>query len=194
MTASCASPIPTERLLEYFLGELSAEDEDQLEIHLFGCATCAEDAGEIAGLATTIRGVIPAVLARSHFEALEGAGMVTQLNVMAPGDVSRVSYPPSGKLLVHRLEGNDFGSARRIDVALRTIDGEVVGRFEDVPFEASRGEVFLACQHHFAEQLPHDLIFVLHVVSDDESRPIAEYTVLHRLPEGPTGSSPGGEL
>jgi len=181
MREACATPIPAERLLEYLLGELEAADEDQLEIHLFGCAACAAEGDRVAGLATAIGRVVPPVLTRSRFESLEDAGVVSQVNVMAPGDVARVVYPSSGKLLVLRMGGADLGDARRVDVELRTLDGEPVARLDDVPFDASRGEVLVACQHHFSETFPHDLVFAMELVSGDDRRPVAEYTVFHRL-------------
>ena len=181
MSEPCPTPIPAERLLAYLLGELEEGDEDQLEIHLSGCAACEAEGERLAGLATSISPVIPPVLTRSRFEALEGAGVVSQVNVMAPGDVARVVYPASGKVLVLRMGGADLGGARRVDVELRTPDGEPIARLDDVPFDASRGEVLVACQHHFSETFPQDLVFAMELVSGDDRRPVAEYTVHHRL-------------
>jgi len=181
MSGPCATPVPAERFLEYFLGELTADDEQELEAHLFGCKPCADEAGRLAGLATAINRLIPPILTRTRFEALDGAGVVSQVNAMRPGDVAQVFFPPTGKALVLRLEGADLAQAQRLDVGVRTPSGEVVGRFDDVPFDASRGEVLVACQRHFAESFPRDLVFSLEVVSGDERRRVAEYTVLHRL-------------
>jgi hypothetical protein len=100
---------------------------------------------------------------------------------MAPGDVARVVYPSPGKVLVLRMGGADLGEARRVDVELRTPGGEAIARLDDVPFDASRGEVLVACQHHFSETFPQDLVFAMELVSGDDRRPVAEYTVLHRL-------------
>lgn len=181
MSEPCATPVPAERLLEYFLGELTADDEQELEAHLFGCAPCTAEGERLAGLATAIKRVIPPILTRSRFEALESAGVVLQVNVMLPGGVAQAIYPPPGKALVLRLGGADLGPARRLDIDIRTPAGEAIGRFDDVPFDASRGEVFVACQRHFAETYPADLVFTLEVVSGAERRRVAQYTVLHRF-------------
>jgi len=181
MSTACADPLTAERLIEYLLGELDAADEERVEGHVFACARCAAAAETLAGLAAAVRRAIPQVLTRSRFDALDGAGMVSQQNVMAPGDVVDVIYPPSGKVLVLRLAGNDLGHARRIDVELSTPAGATVARLDDVPFDASRGELIVACQRHFASSFPRDLVFGLDVVSGDERRRIAEYTVRHRL-------------
>jgi len=182
MTGTCGTPVSVERLLEYLLGELSADDEDQLEAHLFACAPCAAEAESLAGLAAAVKRVIPPILTRSRFEDLDAVGGVAHVNAMRPGDVAQVLFPPPGKALVLRLAGADLGQARRVDVDLRTPTGEAIVRLEDVPFDAARGEVLVACQRHFAERFPHDMVFALEVVSDDERHRVAEYTVLHRLP------------
>jgi len=181
MSEACATPIPAERLLEYLLGELEVNDEDRLEAHLFSCAACAAEGEKLAGLATAIGRVVPPVLSASRFEALEGAGLVSQVKAMAPGDVARVVYPSSGNVLVLRMGGADLGEARRIDVELRTPGGQAIARLDDVPFDASRGEILVACQHHFSETFPRDLVFAMELVSGDDRRPVAEYTVFHRL-------------
>lgn len=181
MTGPCLSPVPAERLLEYFLGELAADDEQELEAHLFGCAPCTAEAERLAGLASAINRVIPTILTRTRFEALDGAGIVSQVNAMRPGDVAQVFFPPTGKALVLRLEGADLAQAQRLDVDLRTPAGETIVRLADVPFDAARGEVLVACQRHFAETFPRDLVFVLEDVSGDTRRRVAEYTVLHKL-------------
>lgn len=181
MSAACADPLTAERLIEYLLGELEAADEERVEGHIFACPRCATAAERLAGLAAAIRRTIPPILTRSRFEALDGAGMVSQLNVMAPGDVAEVIYPPSGKVLVLRLAGADLGHARRIDVEIGTPEGATIVRLDDVPFDASRGELLVACQRHFAESFPPDVVFGLEVVSGDERRRVAEYTVLHRF-------------
>jgi anti-sigma factor RsiW len=180
VSATCPEPIAAERLLDYLLGELVAADEDALEAHLFSCARCAREAERLAGVATAVSRVIPPVLSRSRFEALASAGLVAQESALSPGDVTRVVYPPAGKLLVLHMRGADLADARRVDVELRTPAGEALARLDDVPFDAARGELLVACQRHFAETFPQDVVFALERVSGEERRPLAEYTVLHR--------------
>jgi hypothetical protein len=112
---------------------------------------------------------------------MSAAQRVSGESVMAPGEVVEIVYPPAGKLFVLRMRGAELGSARRLDVELRTTGGVRVGAMEDVPFDAARGEVLVACQSHFAESFPPDVVFGLDVVTGDERRRVAEYTVLHRF-------------
>jgi hypothetical protein len=180
VTSPCTAPITAERLLDYLLGDLPAPEEEQLEAHVFACASCAAQAERLAALAAAVRAAIPPILTRSRLDALESGGAVAHLNVMSPGGVAEVFYPPPGKLLVHRLEGARLEACRRLDVALRTPAGEAIGRLDDVPFDAPRGEVLVACQSHFAELFPHDVVFVLETVSGRDRSEVASYTVLHR--------------
>ena len=53
--------------------------------------------------------------------------------------------------------------------------------FENVPFDAERGEVLVACQSHFADLFPPDIVFSVELVSADQQEEVARYTVLHRL-------------
>jgi hypothetical protein len=177
----CAAPVSEEQLLAYLLGELEPSEEVDLESHLFACASCATAAERVAGLATALHQAVSPILAPARFEALDRAGLVSEVDVMTPGAVAEVLYPPSGKVLVIRLGGADLEGARRIDVDLRTAAGEPVVRLDDVPFDSSRGEVLVACQRRYAETFPRDLVFAVEVVEGDARKRVGEYTVHHRL-------------
>lgn len=181
MSERCAAPVSEDQLLAYLLGELEPTAEEDVESHLFACASCAAAAERRAGLATALQQAVPPILAPARFEALDRAGLVSRVDVMNPGSVAEVHYPPSGKVLVIRLGGADLEGARRLDVEVRTAAGKPVSRLDDVPFDSSRGEVIVACQRHYAETYPHDLVFVVEVVEGDARKRVGEYTVLHRL-------------
>jgi anti-sigma factor RsiW len=166
-------------LEDYLLGTLPALEEERLEGHLFACAICSAMAEQVAGLALAIRGAVPPILARSRFEALEREGRISQVTTLDPGQAIEVVFPPADRLLVHRLRAGDLATADHVDVSVRSMSGETVTRFEGVPFDAGRGEVLVACQRHFAELFPLDIVLTVEV-----SRPatrVCEYTVRHRL-------------
>jgi len=63
-------------------------------------------------------------------------------------------------------------------VTLRSLaTGALIGHFEDVPFDAARGAVYLACQRDYAE-LDHDLLAEVRVARDPSP---ARYTILHHF-------------
>jgi anti-sigma factor RsiW len=172
----------SERLVAYLCSELPEPEEEALEAHLFGCASCTSETEGLAGVIAAVRATVPPVLGPAAFEALRREGHPFTLNPMLPGQHADVEYPAPGRLLVHRLSGLDLAHARRVDVILETSAGTRVGALEDVPFNRDRGEVLLACQAHYAEMFPPDVVFVLQVVDAARAGPVARYSVLHRLP------------
>ena len=193
MNQTCGKPIPLGGLLDYLEGELPESDDQELESHLFRCAICSSEAERLAGLLTSIADAAPTILSPSRFAGLEREGRIERINDMTPGQTAEVLFPESGRLLVHRLGGIDLGSARRVDIdvfesadSADSADSAESGRqallhFEDVPFDAERGEVLVACQRHFADLFPPDIVLSVEVVSADQQEEIARYTVHHRL-------------
>ena len=181
MRQTCGEPVPFGEILDYLNGELRESDEHGLESHLFRCASCSSEAERLAGLATSIAVASPTILSPSRFAALEREGRIEDVNVMTPGQTAEVRFPESGRLLVHRLRGVDLSRARRIDIDVSGSGGEALLHFENVPFDAERGEVLVACQSHFADLFPPDIVFSVELVSADQQEEVARYTVLHRL-------------
>ena len=186
MNQTCGKPIPVGGLLDYLKGELPESDDQELESHLFRCAICSSEAERLAGLLTSIADAAPTILSPSRFAGLEREGRIERINEMTPGQTAEVVFPESGRLLVHRLGGIDLSRARRINIdvsdAADSADSgrEALLHFEDVPFDAERGEVLVACQSHFAELFPPDIVLSVEVVSADQQEEVARYNVHHR--------------
>jgi hypothetical protein len=170
-----------DRIADYLAGLLVAADEAELEEHLFSCRDCSIDAELHFGLTAAIRQAVPPVISPERFEALEGEGRITQVNSMSPGQLAEVRYPDAGKLLVHRLGGANLAGARRVDVELGDLEGRPLVRYDDIPFDAVRGEVFVACQRHYAGLFPQDILVRVEVVLGDRREETSRYTVLHRM-------------
>jgi Putative zinc-finger len=170
-----------DRLADYLAGLLTEPESDELEEHLFSCESCAGEAERVFALAASTREAAPPVLSTERFETFSREGRVAVVNPMAPGEVVEVRFPPEGKLLVHRLGGSDLSRARRVDLELLDLEGSSVVRLPDVPFDAGRGEVFLACQRHFADRFPHDLVVRVEVIGEPKKEEAKRYTILHRL-------------
>ena len=172
--------VSSDRLADYLAGLLDEPDNEELEAHLFSCQLCAIESERLFGLAAAIREAVPPVISAERFEGLEREGRIAEVNPMSPGQVVEVRFPPAEKLLVHRLGGSDLSRARRVDVALCDLEGEAFSRLDDVPFDAAGGVVLLACQRHFADLFPHDIVFRLEVVLGGRREEASRYTVLHR--------------
>ncbi len=172
--------LSSDRVADYLGGVLAESDNEELESHLFSCRPCAVESERLFALAVAIRKAVPPVISAERFEELEREGRIAEVNPMSPGQVVEARFPPAEKLLVHRLGGSDLSRARRVDVALCDLEGEAFVRLDNVPFDAARGEVLLACQRHFADLFPHDIVFRLEVVIGDRWEEASRYTVLHR--------------
>ncbi len=181
VTASCPAPLSSGELLDYLSDAHGETDEDRVESHLFRCADCSSEAEWLTGLVASVAVAVPPVLTPSRLAALEREGRIEAINPMIPGQTAKVSYPESGRLLVHRLGGADLSGARRIDLDLSASSGETFWHLEDVPFDPARGAVLVACQRHFADLFPRDIVFSLEVVSGDGHEAVARYTVHHQL-------------
>ncbi len=179
MTAACSHGVAAESWIDFFAGDLDEEAGDRLEQLLFECAPCAAEAerwGAVAG-ATGI--VIPPVLTTEALHALQDQGERMNENVMRPGEHRRADFPDGGRLLIHRLQGLDLADADRVDLTLSTPEGSPLVRFDDVPFDRAAGEVLVACQRHFGESFPEEIVFEVerHVARQVEV--MARYVVDH---------------
>lgn len=170
-----------DRIADYLAGFLDAADEAELEEHLFSCRDCSIEAEPLFALTAATRQAVPAIISPEHFEALEGEGRITQVNSMSPGQRADVLYPEDGKLLVHRLGGVDLSGVIRVDVELADLEGRRLVLYEDIPFDPVRGEVFVACQRHYARLFPQDIVVRLQVVLGDRREETSRYTLFHRL-------------
>jgi anti-sigma factor RsiW len=169
-----------ERLVDYLAGLLDAPGDEELEAHLFSCRACALEAEKLFGLAAAVHRAVPPAISVGRFETLSREGRIAEVNTMTPGQVAEARFPPPGQLLVHRLGGSDLSRARRVDVGLLDLAGRQITHLDNVPFDAARGEVLLACQSHFADLFPADIVFRLEIVLDDRREEASRYTVLHR--------------
>ncbi len=173
--------VSSDGFADYLAGLLDPRADDELEAHLFSCRSCALEAEKLAGLAVAVHRAVPPVLTAGRFEELEREGRIAAVNAVLPGRIAEARFPPAEKLLVLRLGGSDLSRARRVDMELLDLDGKVLARFDDVPFDVARGEVLVVCQSHFADLFPPDMVFRLERLVGDTREEANRYTVLHAL-------------
>jgi hypothetical protein len=173
--------VSSERFGDYLVGLLDPRADEELEAHLFSCRSCAFEAEKLAGLAVAVHRAVPPVLTAARFEELEREGRIAEVHPVSPGQIAEARFPRAEKLLVLRLGGSDLNQARRVDVELLDLEGRVLARFGDVPFDGARGEVLIACQSHFAGLFPPDIIFRIERIVGDTREEANRYTVLHAI-------------
>jgi hypothetical protein len=169
-----------EELADFAAGLLEERATEDLEAHLFSCGDCAVEAEKVFAVGAAVHRAVPAVLSVERYRELSHEGRIGAVNPISPGEVSEVRYPKGQSLLVHRLRGSDLSRAHRVDVSLFDLEGTLLTRYDDVPFDAEGGEVLIACQSHFAELYPHDIEFHIESVIAEHGRVENRYTVLHR--------------
>jgi len=193
---SCAELEPG-RLVDYWIGELPAAEEEAVEAHVFSCATCGAGLVTLAELASGIgrlagAGRLRAVVPWSLVKRLGDDGVAVRVFEVRPGERVPCSAAPQDQLLVARL-AVDLGDADRVDL---TIDLELDAaaarsfptqqRMADVPVDQSRREVVLAFRADLVHALPPHVIHLkLLAPTAGGERVLGDYTLDHSPWRGP---------
>jgi hypothetical protein len=177
----CAEPPSFETLVAYWAGDRSAADEEALEEHLMGCASCSAASARVAAITETMRSMIPPVLTRGMVEDLRARGLRVLDNPFAPGERREAAFPRDVDLLIFHLTGVDLTNVARVKVTLREeASGQPLALVDDAPFDREAGEVLLCCQRHF-KALPPDVVVDVRVHDADGTQRESTYTILHRI-------------
>jgi hypothetical protein len=179
MTTACSHGVAAESWIDFFAGDLDEETGERLEQLLFECPDCASEAERWGAVVGGAGIAIPPVITTETLRALQDRGELMNENVMQPGEHRWADFPDGGTLLIHRLQGLDLARADRVNLALSTPTGEPLVRFEDVPFDRATGEVVVACQRHFGEAFPADIVFEIERRVVDDTEVVATYSVVH---------------
>jgi anti-sigma factor RsiW len=176
-----------ERLAAYWLGELPAAEAEEAEEHFFACEACAgmlEWLAELAdGVRTAVRaGALGMVVTQPFVEAMKRAGMrlreyrtdsgmTTHCTIRADEDavISRIRAPLTGVTRVDMVTGIEVRDVAQGDV-----------RAEDVPFDATSGEVIFIPPPAALKKMPaHTIRVKLLAVEGAGERVIGDYTFAH---------------
>jgi len=179
MMTACSHGVAAESWIDFFSGDLDEETGERLEQLLFECPHCATEAERWGAVAGGAEIAIPPVISTEVLRALQGRGELMTENVMQPGESRRASFPAGGRLLIHRLQGLALAGSDRVSLALNNSTGTPLVRFEDVPFDPDTGELIVACQRHFGESFPPDIVFEVERSVVDQLEVVATYAVEH---------------
>jgi hypothetical protein len=168
-----------ETIAAWALGDLPALEEERLEEHLFACDACARRAQGLQRMIEQLRAALPPLLTVERRQ---------QLSARHP-DLPAVHVHAGEHAHIRLGGGNDVGiwvmhgaldDATQVDVEVRAPDGSVLIAFADVPFDARRGEVVLACQSHY-RLLPMPTTMHVHVTASGAAgqRPVGTYILMH---------------
>ena len=147
-------PLDHATLVRYWAGDLSDEESEGVEDHLFSCDACFEAVGTVAGLATALRDALPPIVLERDLERARLRGTLWERNDFLPGEPKEAWMRRGIDILIHRLVLEDPGAFDRASVEFETLDGEPLFTFADVPVDRDSGAVLIACQRHFTQVFP----------------------------------------
>ena len=181
----CATPLPMERLIEYWFDEGARDQDSLIEEHLFGCAACGARLQQLAAISAGTKQVVAAgdfgaVLTGPFVTRLKQAGLhVREYRVPAGGSVM-CTIAPQDDLVVGRMRAS-LGGIERLDVIVHDPARGGAVRLEDVPFNAESGEVLFAPGAAYLRTLDAlTQCLELVAVAEADERVIGEYTFNHQ--------------
>jgi Putative zinc-finger len=181
MSTPCATPTSFETLVALWSGDLSPEDAEAVETHLFSCDSCSEASDGLGRLVTGLREFVPPVISHRLRDRLAARGMRMRQTPVQSGVPAEARFTSDLDLLVHVLKG-DLSRAQRVDVEV--MDGQKTAtffHFQHVPFDPGTGEVLVACQRHFEHMAEPagDPVFRVLAFEGGVRRQVGDYFVRH---------------
>lgn len=168
-----------EAIAEWALGELPQADDEAFEEHYFACDACFERARHLLRFVAQLRASLPPILTAERRERLEARRpQLTRVHVQ-PGGRATLRLGPTADVAFWVMHAPLQG-VTRVDFEARDSAGGLVFALSDVPLDASRGEVVLACQTHY-RGLPGGSELRVQLVADEpgQRRPLGEYLLEH---------------
>jgi anti-sigma factor RsiW len=148
MSAStCRSPLDDGELLGYWLGELDAAREIEIDEHLFACRACGEALGRLVALGDAVRTLIAhggatGIMPPEFVARLKAAGLRVHEYWLKPQGSVACTIAPQDDLVVAHVEV-PLDGVQRLDVVIHEVEAEQTFRLTDVGFNPASGEVVL---------------------------------------------------
>jgi anti-sigma factor RsiW len=179
---SCPDSCPNlETVAAWCLGELPEPAAEGFEEHYFACERCLEQAERMLRLVAQLRVSLPPVLTAERRRALEAARPALPAVRVQPGERAWLRMSKDAPVGLWLMQAGLQG-VTRVDFEARTPEGELMFALRDVPFDAARGEVALACQLHYrALSMPTEMHAVLTADGPGGQRPLGRYILDHEF-------------
>lgn len=182
---SCSNPIDAAVLADYWLGTLSASEEEAVEEHLLTCDRCGDVLREIIVLAEGVRRLareasLRMVVSDAFLERAAAEGLRVREYVVSPGGSVECTVTAEDDILIGRLAA-DLSGAKRVDLCICDENGSEQFRARDIPVLLEAKSV--AWQESIAslKAAPTSTMIARLVGFDDAGveRVIGEYTFNH---------------
>src|SRR6185436_10823718 len=173
-------------LSDYWTADVSPDDMERIEAHVFACTACTELLAEADELCRSIRdlarnGGFQAFVTDSLLNQLASDGVRVRSFAMDPGGSVQCAVWDDDDLLITRLRA-DFSGVSAIDAVLQLENGEEWSRASDVAVREGSRELIMALPAAVVRQAP-EVPIRLTLRASSASRgdaPLAEYTFDHR--------------
>ncbi len=181
---TCTTSPSLATLLAYWLGELEAAAENEVEDHLFSCAECSARLRELVALGEGIRretrgGTIFSVMTARLVSRLQAAGLRIREYRMQPGGSVLCTVAPEDDLVVGHLHAALAG-VERLDLLIHNPTAGLPMRLEDVAFDPRSDEIVLVPSVKELRRLTHETMRVeLLAVESNGEKSLGEYTFNH---------------
>lgn len=181
-------------LMDYWLAELPAAEQDALEQHLMSCDACGERLREVIALAEGLRvlarsGSLQVIVDEALVRRAEGSGLRVREYALSRGESIQCTVAADDDLLVARL-AVDLSTATRVDLSWCDLQGVERQRMSDIPVRAGVGNVICQQSITWAKASPTVSLVarLLAIDADGGARVLGEYTFHHtRTIPGPPG-------
>ena len=195
---SCANPIDSAILADYWLAALSTSAEAAVEEHLFECDECGARLREVIALAGAVRelaqqGSLTMIVSDSFVQHVREQGLRVREYAPPRGGGVECTVGAEDDFLIGRLAA-DLSGARRVDLSLCDAQHVERVRLADIPFRREAPGVSFQQSITYAKASASDTMVARLLALDDAGaeRLLGEYTFNHtRSIPGP-GIGPRG--
>ena len=192
---SCARPIDSAILADYWLAALPQPDEHAVEEHLFACDDCGARLRQIIALAEGIRalarqGSLLMIVNDTFVDRVAGEGLHVRQYAPPNGGSIACTVTAEDDFLIGRLTA-DLSQAKRVDLSICDEHRTEQIRMPDIPFHPDAGSVVFQQSITYAKAAASQTRIARLVAVDEASgeRLLGEFTFNHiRTLAGPGAS------
>jgi len=169
-----------ERLGAWVLSAADDEESNRTEEHLFSCERCAARVERLEALIDRLRAALPPILTQERRRNLEKTVGDVPTSLVSPGETATLQFR-KGTDVGFWVMRHDLSGAERVDCQLFGSDGSPMVSLPDVPFDADRQEVVLACHVHYRNLGAEDVRARLTSFDGAGQARTSEYRLIHRF-------------
>lgn len=182
---TCATPIDSATLSDYWLAALNQAEELAVEEHLFACDECGGRLRDLIPLFQGIRGLaregsLLMVVSDAFLKRAAGEGLRVREYAPPAGGSIACTVTAEDDFLIGRLNA-DLSAARRVDLSFCDERGIERVRLSDIPFNSESGSVAFQQSITYAKEAASETMLARLVTVDDSGGEsvLGEYTFHH---------------